>query len=111
LTVEKGFWGTGIWAWFFQRITGLLLVAYLAAHLWTLHFTYMKTPFDTFFRYLISNNFVPILLGLILYHALNGIRVTLIDLGLSLQAQRWLFWALMLTGVVIYLYIIIVRSF
>lgn len=107
MTVEKGFWGTGIWAWLLQRITGLLLVAYLGAHLWTLHFSHIHTPLDSLFRYLISNSFVPVLLGTILYRALNGIRVTLLDLGLSLQAQRALYWALMLTGTAVYLYVIL----
>jgi succinate dehydrogenase / fumarate reductase cytochrome b subunit len=110
LMTEKGFWGTGIWAWLFQRITGLLLVAYLAAHLWTLHFSHITTPFDGFFRYLISNNFVPLLLGIILYHALNGLRTTLIDLGLSLQTQRWMFWALMIAGAALYLYLMVLKT-
>jgi succinate dehydrogenase cytochrome b556 subunit len=102
--VKKRPYSTGIWAWLFQRITGLLLVLYLAAHLWSIHFSSIETPLDRLFTYLMSRSFFPILLALLTYHALNGFRVFAIDLGLGTRGQRFLFWALVVVGGAIILF-------
>ena len=96
-------YGTGLWAWLLQRITGFLLVIYLFIHVWWLHFSNIKTPFD----FIINTLFLPsrvavlILLLLVIPHALNGFRVFLIDFGISERAQRILFWALVVFGIVL----------
>ena len=97
---ETGY-GTGMWAWFLQRITGVLLVFYLFIHVWWVHFPGVKTPFD----FIINTLFLPgrsailILLVLVIPHALNGFRVFAIDFGISERAQRILFWALTVFGI------------
>jgi len=96
-------YGTGLLAWLMQRITGLLLVIYLFIHVWWVHFPGVKTPFD----FLINTLFLPgrlailVLLVLVIPHALNGFRVFVIDFGLSERAQRILFWALTVFGIII----------
>ncbi len=89
-------YGTGMWAWLLQRITGILLVFYLFIHIAWTHGIQM--PFDavmfTDFR-----TAVLILLLLVLPHALNGFRVFAIDLGIRERTQKILFWAFVLTGV------------
>jgi len=42
-----------------------------------------------------------LLLAVILYHALNGIRVLLFDIGIGVRSQKPLFWAMMAVVVVI----------
>ena len=98
--MEEKAYGTGMWAWLIQRITGILLVFYLFIHIWWIHFPGVKTPFDL----LINSLFLPgkmsvlILLVLVIPHALNGFRVFVIDFGISEKGQRILFWALTVFG-------------
>ncbi len=99
---ERGY-GTGMWAWLLQRVTGVLLVFYLFIHVWWVHFPGVKTPFD----FLIDTLFLPshfavfILLVLAVPHALNGFRVFAIDFGISERAQKILFWGLMVFGILL----------
>lgn len=37
--MEKGFGSGGAFAWFFQRISGVFLLAALLAHFWVLHYS------------------------------------------------------------------------
>jgi len=96
-------YGTGMWAWLLQRITGFLLVFYLFIHVWWVHFAGVKTPFD----FIINTLFLPgksailILLLLAVPHALNGFRVFALDFGISERAQKVLFWGLMLFGLLV----------
>ncbi|MCZ7356701.1 MAG: hypothetical protein O8C66_12970 [Candidatus Methanoperedens sp.] len=96
-------YGTGMWAWLLQRITGFLLVFYLFIHVWWVHFAGVKTPFD----FIINTLFLPgksaivILLLLVVPHALNGFRVFVIDFGIKEKTQKILFWALMALGIIV----------
>lgn len=99
---ERGY-GTGMWAWLLQRITGVLLVFYLFIHVWWVHFSSVKTPFDFLINtlFLPSQNAILILLVLVIPHALNGFRVFAIDFGISERAQRILFWGLTVFGIIV----------
>lgn len=93
----------GMWTWLLQRVTGLLLVFYLFAHLWVLHYANLpnKVAFDEILARLQSPLFLVfdlMLLALVIFHALNGIRVIVIDFGISSRGQKMLFWGLMLLG-------------
>ncbi len=89
-------YGTGMWAWLLQRITGILLVFYLFIHIAWTHG--IQTPFNSI-MFTDFKTAVLILLLLVLPHALNGFRVFAIDLGISEKSQKVLFWALVLIGV------------
>jgi succinate dehydrogenase / fumarate reductase cytochrome b subunit len=108
---QKRGYGTGMWAWLLQRITGLLLVLYLFIHVWWLHFSDIKTPFDFLLNLLFvsGRTAVLILFVLVIPHALNGLRVFAIDFGISERAQRILFWVLMVFGIVLIIWVYLSR--
>jgi succinate dehydrogenase / fumarate reductase cytochrome b subunit len=82
-------------AWLVHRVTGIALTIYLIAHLYVL--SHLKDPeeFESLMR-MSSHPMVKLgelgLLGLVAAHTLNGLRLTLIDLGAPTRAQKPLFW-------------------
>ena len=93
-------YGTGMWAWLLQRITGILLVFYLFLHVGWAHG--IRTPFDFLFFPAPLAFFILLLLAV--PHALNGFRVFAIDFGIDEKAQKILFWALLAFGVFVIIY-------
>ena len=87
----------GMVAWILHRLTGLGLVLYLVLHVWGLKAITNAEAYNA----LIASYHAPIfkiaefgLLIAVVYHALNGMRIVLIDfVGLS-PKQRSLFWIL-----------------
>jgi succinate dehydrogenase / fumarate reductase cytochrome b subunit len=79
-----------------QRVTGLLLLAYLFLHVRTIYaLSEGPAAFDRAvgeFRGPVFKLLEIALLGVVILHALNGVRITLIDLGAGLAKQRRLFW-------------------
>lgn len=88
----------GSWAFAINRLTGLGLVLYLFLHLgvlslllqgeeaWNQFLTIAKSPLFLLFD-------VVLIFGL-LFHALNGIRVALVGMGIGIRNQKTLFWIL-----------------
>ena len=66
----------GMWAWLVQRGAAVALLAVVALHL--------INPF--------RRSVQAALLGLVLLHALLGVRALLLDLGVPLGWHRALFW-------------------
>jgi succinate dehydrogenase / fumarate reductase, cytochrome b subunit len=87
---------SGMLAHWIQRITGLLLLFYLFLHVRTVYaLSQGPAAFDRAvgqFRTPFFKLLEIALLGAVILHALNGVRITLLDLGLSQQRQRRLFW-------------------
>lgn len=82
-------------AYYIQRFTGLGLLAYLLLHIHTIHELRDPTEFDAALDMFRSPLFVLGEIGLLLtviLHALNGIRLTLVDMGVGLTKQRQTFW-------------------
>jgi len=81
-----------------QRITGVLLLVYLFLHVRTIHeLSRGAAAFDAAlltFRHPVFKLLEIALLGTVILHALNGVRITLLDLGLWQGRERRLFWAL-----------------
>ena len=76
----------GMWAWLWQRISALLIIIFLGLHL---VLTY---------RPLIQ----LLLLIVVIFHAVLGLRVILLDLGVvHVRYQRALFGGLMALGIVL----------
>jgi len=90
-----------------HRMTGILLSLYLVIHIWVVRtishgpegfnrvMAAVQTPLFLFFE--IG------LLGAVLYHALNGVRLLLVDIGWGVRHQKGLFFVLAGLAVVILL--------
>lgn len=88
----------GMTAFWMQRVSGLLLLFYLLIHVETVHHISggqaafdgaMATFHNPFFRLLEIG-----LLLVVILHALNGVRILIIDCGIRSLHQRKLFWVL-----------------
>ncbi|MBI4301004.1 MAG: succinate dehydrogenase, cytochrome b556 subunit [Chloroflexi bacterium] len=94
-------YGLGMWAWLFQRISGLVLALYLIGHIWVISFSIAGQGgirFDSVLETLQKPYVLALELLLfwaVLYHGLNGLRVILIDFGLGIREQHILFWTAM----------------
>jgi succinate dehydrogenase / fumarate reductase cytochrome b subunit len=102
--VGAGLWkGVGMWAWILFRISGLVLLAYLFVHIWVISqgrvngpqalddlFGFFEKPFLVFLDLM--------LVAAVLYHALNGVRVVLMDLGVGIRQHKIVFWVCMVVA-------------
>jgi succinate dehydrogenase / fumarate reductase cytochrome b subunit len=91
-----------------QRGTGLLLLFYLLLHVRTIHMlSEGPEAFDRAIAQFRSPLFKMLEIGLlatVILHALNGVRITLIDLSVGHDKQRQLFWGWAVgVGVVLFL--------
>lgn len=97
---------TGMFAWMAHRLSGLAILGYLVLHVWGLKALTDREAFNE----LIAGYHAPIfklgeflLLVAVAYHAMNGLRIVLIDfLGWSPNQKR-LFWTLGAVALVIIL--------
>jgi succinate dehydrogenase cytochrome b subunit len=99
---------SGMVAWVIQRVTGLLLLFYLFLHVHTIS---KLADGPQAFNQAMATFHSPLfklleiaLLGTVVLHAVNGIRITLLDLGIGVEKQRHLFWFLTVgIGILIFL--------
>ena|ERR1041384_6733439 len=87
---------SGMTAHLLQRATGLLLLIYLFLHVHTIRElrngpAAFNSALGTF-RSPLFKLLEIALLGTVILHALNGVRITLIDLGIGHAQERRLFW-------------------
>lgn len=86
---------SGMVAFWTQRLTGLGLLFYLLLHVHTIHMLRDPKTFDAAletFRTPIFKLAEIGLLATVILHALNGIRITMVDMGVALTKQRQMFW-------------------
>jgi succinate dehydrogenase / fumarate reductase cytochrome b subunit len=96
---------TGMFAWMMHRLTGVGLVVYLVIHIWGLKSLSDPETFNA----LIAKYHSPIfkvgefaLLVAVAYHAMNGLRIVLIDfLGWSPKQKRLFVTLGIVTGIII----------
>lgn len=95
----------GMFAWILHRLTGLALVGYLVVHIWGLKAITNPDAYNA----LITSYHAPIfkvgeflLLGAVVYHALNGLRIVLIDFMGWSPNQKKLFWTLGIVAAVLF---------
>lgn len=92
----------GVISWLLQRVTAVLIAGVLFVHVWEIHFvSEKKVTFDTVAGRLTSPGWIIVdlvLLALLLYHALNGVRSIILDFGISHTTERFLYWVFILAG-------------
>lgn len=102
--VGAGLWkGTGMWAWVLFRASGVLLVLYLAAHIVITSMGHFGGTYDSLMK--IFDHPVAVVLDLclvavVMYHALNGVRIILMDFGVGIQRHKIVFWVCMAVAVI-----------
>ncbi|MBU0735466.1 MAG: succinate dehydrogenase, cytochrome b556 subunit [Proteobacteria bacterium] len=85
---------TGMWAWILHRITGLGLVFYILLHTILMGVSLLsgKEGFDATLSILMGHPVFELLdtmlLGAVLYHGFNGIRILLFDMGIGISVKR-----------------------
>ncbi|MCX5754298.1 MAG: succinate dehydrogenase, cytochrome b556 subunit [Candidatus Krumholzibacteria bacterium] len=99
----------GTAAWILHRLSGLALILYLLTHIWVIHHLIVAqkgvtdgASFDAVMQFFNNPLFKALeigLVGVILYHLWNGLRITLIDLGVMVERQKTIF----ATAVIIWL--------
>jgi succinate dehydrogenase / fumarate reductase cytochrome b subunit len=99
---------SGMVGWALQRVTGILLLLYLFLHIHTIgKLSQGPEAFDEAIATFRSPSFKCLeiaLLGVVVLHAFNGIRITLVDLGIGVGRQRQLFWTVTVgMGLVVFL--------
>lgn len=87
-------WFVGSVAWLVHRVTGIVLTCYLFAHLYVLSTLKDPEKFASLMG-LLKHPLVKLsevgLLAVVVAHTLNGVRLTLIDLGAPTRYQKPLF--------------------
>lgn len=100
-------WQLGFWAFLFMRISGLALALYLLMHLYVLT-NLLEGPatFNQIMK-MMQNPLVKflelVLLGGVVYHAVNGIRVLWVDFGSGAKNHKTLFWVMVILGAGLFL--------
>jgi len=100
----------GTWAWAFQRLSAVLLIAFLAVHLYVAHF--MDVGAETGEEPLITFDEVSVrldqlvyiivdygMLSMVLLHGLNGLRTVLFDFDMFVRRKKVIDVALWVVGV------------
>ena len=82
----------GMWAWLFQRITAVFVFVALGVHLVATHILSIgELSYDNIAERLASSVFVVVdvlLLAAVLFHALNGFRMVVLDYWFSARGSR-----------------------
>ena len=96
----------GMWSWVAHRITGVLTFFFLFAHV--LDTALVRVSPDSYNKVIATykNPFVNLLevglVGAVLYHSLNGIRIMLVDFwAKGPRYQRQMLWIVVGTWVVV----------
>ncbi len=103
--VGAGNWkGLGMWAWLLFRIAGLVLVVYLFAHIGVISTARVSSQSTLNSAFKLFDHPLFVLLDLllvwaVLFHALNGIRVLLMDIGIGIHRHKAVFWVCMAVAV------------
>ena len=102
---------TGTAAWILQRLSGLFLTLYLIAHIIVIG-TAVRGE-DAFDKLLANFEKAPFLVldaglvGVVAFHALNGLRLILFDFTVGLRFQKALFWASFAIAVAVFIGMIV----
>ncbi len=88
--------GVGMWAWILHRIAGLGVLLFVGVHVITQFLIYAGVGVEssnTYFTWYKTPGVQLFVIACLLYHALNGMRIIIIDFWPSLTVyQKEIFW-------------------
>jgi succinate dehydrogenase / fumarate reductase membrane anchor subunit len=87
---------TNVWLWLFQRVTAVLLVVVLGVHVWLANFGQASSSL----RAILGLT----LLGLALFHGVNGVRAIILDFDVGIQGRKFTTMILFLLGAASFLF-------
>ena len=94
---------TGTAAWLLQRLSGIFLTIYLITHIIVIGSSVRgEDSFDDLLSTFDKPLFLVLdagLLGIVAFHAVNGLRLILFDFAIGLRYQKVLFWAAFIVAV------------
>lgn len=86
-------WNTGSLAWLTHRVTGIILTIYLIAHIYVLSHLKDQESYESIME-IMKNPLIKIgeliLFAIVLKHAFAGLRITLLELGVSTKIHKHL---------------------
>jgi len=97
-----------MWAWMLHRITGIGVLLFLIVHIVDISLLgFGPTVYNegiALFGTIVVRVVSLALIGALLYHAFNGIRIMLVDfVPMAVRYQRILFWTVMILAIVCFL--------
>lgn len=98
----------GQWAWLLHRITGIGVFLFLLVHILDIYLVgFGPTTFDAFvfvYRGAIFRIGEVALMGAVLYHSFNGVRVILIDFwAKGVEYQKVMFYIVLILSVIVWI--------
>jgi succinate dehydrogenase / fumarate reductase cytochrome b subunit len=107
--------GVGLIGFAFNRISGLALFVYLFLHLMVLSTLTMGTrAWESFLLLARSPFFIVLdasLMAAVIYHGLNGVRATLVGLGLLTSKHKAMFWVVIVASALLWAYAVYLMLF
>jgi succinate dehydrogenase / fumarate reductase cytochrome b subunit len=108
----------GMYAWLIQRFSGVFLVFFVLTHITAIAqaslgvtsgvqariFDMLRNPF--YIGGPVAVVFDLLVLGLIAFHGLNGIRIVFMDFGVGVRRHRLSFWVAMVVAIAASAYVI-----
>ena len=103
----------GTVAWLLMRLCGIVLTIYLACHLGIIFWFGKNLASFTTFLHISEHPGIRILetflIWTVCYHAGNGIRLILMDLGLGIRWQKSLFIVIMMLSLILTIFFVYLR--
>lgn len=95
--------------WYMQRLTGVFLVIVLAVHFWVLHFAnetgeYLYEEVARRLSYPGWKVFYVVFLGIVIYHAIVGVRMVVNDFRLPSSVRSLFSFVLLVLGVGLFIW-------
>jgi succinate dehydrogenase / fumarate reductase cytochrome b subunit len=101
-------WRAGAVSWLLHRITGVGITIFLGMHFWSQAEIYSgPEKFNAVMRFYqlpIIKVGEIVLMAAIIFHAMNGLRIVLVDFGQGARFHRKLLWGLSSLGGVLFIW-------